>query len=210
MIACYNHSIASRKAEYHRLKAAQLKLDIKSENIPGSVLQKRDMDNVTGFDFLDKIFYISEGIMLSQIREITGVDGSTLQNWVKRGWVANTVNKKYSKDHLARILIINMLRGSMPLERIDFLLKYINGNINDLADDIISESQLYGYICDVIEQLMCSDDGNLIVYIKKCTGGYTESIAGARLRLEKALEIIVVAYYASLIQAYSARLFFEL
>lgn len=171
------------------------------------------MGNVTGSDFLDKIFYISDGIMLSQIREITGVDGSTLQNWVKRGWVANTVNKKYSKDHLARILIINMLRGSMLLERIDFLLKYINGDVNSSEDDIISESKLYGYICNIIERLMCSsddDEGKLIVFIKKCTGGYTERIAGARRRLEKALEIIVIAYYASSIQTYSTRLFLQL
>jgi DNA-binding transcriptional MerR regulator len=194
------------------LKAAQVKLSIKDENIPGSVLLKHDMGNVTGSDFLDKIFYISDGIMLSQIREITGIDGSTLQNWVKRGWVANTNNKRYSKDHLARILIINMLRGSMMLERIDFLLKYINGNVNDLDDDIISESQLYGYICDIIERLMCdNDDGDkLTAFIKKCTGGYTERIAGARNRLEKALEIIVIAYYASLIQAYSNRLYKQL
>jgi DNA-binding transcriptional MerR regulator len=148
--------------------------------------------------------------MLSQIREITGVDGSTLQNWVKRGWVANTINKKYSKDHLARILIINMLRGSMMLERIDFLLRYINGNVNKSDDDIISESQLYGYICDIIGKLMDSDEGELLECIRKCTRGYTENIAGARQRLEKALEIIVTAYYASSISAYSNILFSKL
>ncbi|MHB1153657.1 MAG: DUF1836 domain-containing protein [Eubacteriales bacterium] len=187
-----------------------MRLGIKNENIPGSVLLKRDMGDVTGLDFLDKIFYISDGIMLSQIREITGVDGSTLQNWVKRGWVANTVNKRYSKDHLARILIINMLRGSMMLERIDYLLKYINGYINTNEDDIISESQLYGYICDIIERMMNSghqDKDDLSVCIRECTSAYTERISGARLRLEKALEIIFIAYYASSIQNYSNKLF---
>jgi DNA-binding transcriptional MerR regulator len=188
---------------------AQLKLGIVSEYIPGSVLLKRDMGNVTGLDFLDKIFFITDGIMLSQIREITGVDSSTLQNWVKRGWVANTVNKKYSKDHLARILIINMLRGSMMLERIDFLLKYINGNVNKSDDDIISESQLYGYICDIIE-VIDSSEGELLECIKKYTSGYTERISGARQRLEKALEIIVISYYASSISAYSNMLFSRL
>jgi len=187
-----------------------LKLGIKNENIPGSVLLKHDMGDVTGLDFLDKIFYISDGIMLSQIREITGVDGSTLQNWVKRGWVANTVNKRYSKDHLARILIINMLRGSMMLERIDYLLKYINGNVNTNEDDIISESQLYGYICDIIERMMNSsyqEKNELSVCIQECTSAYTERISGARLRLEKALEIIFIAYYASSIQEFSNKLF---
>lgn len=186
-----------------------MELGINNDKIPGTVLFKRDMGNLTGLDFLNKIFYISDGIMLSQIREITGVDGSTLQNWVKRGWVANTANKKYSKDHLARILIINMLRGSMLLERIDFLLKYINGDVNISEDDIISESQLYDYICGIVEQMMCND-GVLTVSIKKYTEEYTECIAGARIRLEKALEIIVIAYYASTIQAYSNKLFNQL
>lgn len=190
-----------------------MKLSIKSENIPGSVLLKHDMGDVSGLNFLDKIFYISDGIMLSQIKEITGVDGSTLQNWVKRGWVANTVNKRYNKDHLARILIINMLRGSMMLERIDYLLKYINGYINTHEDDIISESQLYDYICDIIEQMMnsnCQDNDDLTTWIKKCTSEYSERISGARLRLEKALEIICITYYASLFQNYSNKLFDQL
>ena len=53
--------------------------------------------------------------MLSQIREICGIDGSTLQNWTKRGWVANSHNKRYNIDQLSRILIINMMRESMQL-----------------------------------------------------------------------------------------------
>ncbi len=201
-----------------------MNLGIYNEYIPGSVLKKHDMGNVTGREFLNKIFYITDGIMLSQIREITGVDGSTLQNWVKRGWVANTVNKKYTKDHLARILIINMLRDTLMLERIDFLLKYINGSVNNREDDIIPESQLYGYICDITDCLM-SENKNIIVektkdesekinksetlqnIIKIYTEDYVEKMAGARRRLHAGLEIIVIAYYASSIQAYSNNLF---
>ena len=175
-------------------------------------MKKKEMGDVTGKEFLDKIFYITDGIMLSQIREITGVDGSTLQNWVKRGWIANTVNKKYTKDHLARILIINMLRDTMLLERIDFLLRYINGNIQDEEDDIVSESQLYGYICDIVECLMNTGeimDGGveLRAFIKEYTKDYVETVSGARRRLNSGLEIMVIAYYASLIQAYSNTLF---
>ena len=114
-----------------------MNIGIKDDNIPGTRLRKHEMGNVTGMEFLDKIFFITDGIMLSQVREISNVDGSTLQNWVKRGWIMNPVNKRYSKDQLARILIINMLRDTMLFERIDFLLKYINGNVNNREDDII-------------------------------------------------------------------------
>jgi Domain of unknown function (DUF1836). len=189
-------------------------LGIVDDHIPGTVMLKKDMGNVTGLEFLDKIFFITDGIMLQQIREISGVDGSTLQNWVKRGWIANTVNKKYSKEHLARILIINMLRDSMLLERIDFLMRYINGNINDQADDIILESQLYDYICRIVDVLMEKDETTsnreLRSYITECTNDYVERVSGARKRLNRALEIIVTVYYASLIQKNSNTLYEKL
>lgn len=188
-------------------------LGIIDDHIPGTVMLKSDMGNVTGLEFLNKIFFITDGIMLQQVREISGIDGSTLQNWVKRGWVANTVNKKYSIEHLARILIINMLRNSMLLERIDYILRYINGNVNDKMDDIISESCLYDYICRIIDTLMEKDkttNRQLKGYIEECTADYTERVSGARRRLHHALEIIVTAYYATLIQRYSNDLFEKL
>ena len=66
-----------------------MNLEIHDSMIPGTKLKKSDMGNVTGLEFLSKVFFISEGVMLSQIREVSGIDGSTLQNWTKRGWVAN-------------------------------------------------------------------------------------------------------------------------
>lgn len=188
-------------------------LGVIDDHIPGTVMLKSEMGNVTGGEFLDKIFYITDGIMLQQVREISGVDGSTLQNWVKRGWVANTVNKKYSKEHLARILIINMLRSSMLLERIDYIMKYINGNINDRSDDIISESQLYDYICKIVDMMMDKErttNNQLKSYIEECTASYEERVSGARKRLNRALEIIVTVYFATLIQKHSNYLFEKL
>lgn len=67
-------------------------------NIPGTVLKLEKMGGAIGLEFLDKVFYISDGIMLSQIREITGIDGTTLQNWLKRGWVSNPKNRMYSRE----------------------------------------------------------------------------------------------------------------
>ncbi len=179
--------------------------------IPGTVLSKKDLGNVSGIEFLNKIFFVSNGVMLSQLREISGVDGSTLQNWVKRGWIGNTVNKRYSKDQLARILIINMMRSSMMLERIDFILHYINGTIDDKSDDIISEAELYGYICDIYDSF--TDSGlhtgeELRELINKVTTEkYVEPCEGAKARLDKALEIILVAYFASNAAALANTLF---
>ena len=183
-----------------------MNLQIKDELIPGTKLYRSDMGGVTGLEFLSKIFFISEGVMLTQIREISGIDGSTLQNWTKRGWVANSKLKKYNINQIAHILIINMLRSCMQLDKIAYLIQYINGNVNDRNDDIIEDSVLYDYICKVLDKLMtyevCSL-GSVRAEIDNVTADYEEKVHGARERLSKALEIIVVAYYSSLIKRYS-------
>lgn len=179
-------------------------MDIQLKNnelIPGTVLDRKKMGDVTGMEFLNKIFYITDGIMLAQIREISGIDGSTLQNWTKRGWVENAKLKRYNIDQLAHILIISMLRSCMRLDRIAFIIKYINGDVNSRADDIIRDSELYDYICRILDRMVSYNSmGTLHDCIAEVTETYCEKVSGARRRLNTALEIILTAYYASLIK----------
>ena len=180
-----------------------MNLEINDALIPGTKLKKNDMGNVTGLEFLSKVFYISEGVMLSQIREVSGIDGSTLQNWTKRGWVANARLKKYNIDQVAHILIINMLRSCIQLDHIAFLLQYINGKIDDTSDDIIRDSVLYDYICRILDALTRQDvasKASIKEVIREQIASYEEAMEGARDRLANALEIIVTAYYAALIK----------
>ena len=184
-----------------------MNLQVHDEYIPGTILKRSDMGNVTGLEFLSKIFYITDGVMLTQIREISGIDGSTLQNWTKRGWVENSKLKKYNIDQVAHILIINMLRNCIQLDRIAFLIRYIKGSVDDRRDDIIRDSVLYDYICRVLDHI--TEDKrelkvtNLRDCIKDVTANYEEKVSGARRRLTNALEIIIVAYYASMMKQYS-------
>lgn len=190
-----------------------MNLIVDDSMIPGTILKKSAMGNTTGLDFLQKIFYITDGIMMSQIRSISGIDTSTLQNWVKRNWVANAKLKKYDIDQVAHILIINMLRSCMQLDRIAFLIRYINGNVDSHGDDIIRDSILYDYICRIIDRLTESDtvpEQSIKRYIAEVTADYDEKISGARKRLERALEIIIIAYYASLMKQRSDALLEEL
>ena len=190
-----------------------MNLEINDALIPGTRLRKVEMGNVTGMEFLSKVFFISEGVMLSQIREVSGIDGSTLQNWTKRGWVANAKLKKYNIDQVAHILIINMLRSCIQLDRIALLLHYINGRIDDRSDDIIRDSVLYDYICRILERLterdVCSM-ASIKEVIREQIADYKEVMPGARDRLAHALEIIVVAYYAALIKRHSDGMLTEL
>ncbi len=190
-----------------------MNLEINDALIPGTRLRKSDMGNVTGMEFLSKVFFISEGVMLSQIREVSGIDGSTLQNWTKRGWVANARLKKYNIDQVAHILIINMLRSCIQLDRIALLLHYINGRIDDRSDDIIRDSVLYDYICRILERLMEQDVCSMTSIkdvICEQIADYEEAMPGARERLANALEIIVVAYYAALIKRRSDEMLTDL
>ena len=119
--------------------------------------------------------------------------------------MANAKLKKYDIDQLAHILIINMLRSCMQLDKIAFLISYINGRVYDRSDDIIRDSLLYDYICRILDELMNADGETDEQTLKECiervTSDYEEKISGARRRLNTALEIIVIAYYASIIKS---------
>jgi hypothetical protein len=180
-----------------------MKLHFLDEYIPGTKLKKAEMENLTGLAFLKKVFFVSEGVMLTQIRDISGIDSSTLQNWTKRGWVANARLKKYNMDQVAHILIINMLRSCMQLEHIAFLVHYINGDLEDTSDDIIIDSCLYDYICRILEHIIKTGDCSLEEIadcVANITTDFVEPFEGARERLNHALEIIVVTYYSALLK----------
>ena len=190
-----------------------MNLQINEELIPGTILNRKDMGDVTGLEFLNKIFYISDGVMLTQIREISGIDGSTLQNWTKRGWVANARLKRYNIDQVAHILLINMLRSCMQLEHIASLIQYINGDLEDESDDIIRDSVLYDYVCRILDRVAekgsCSLSG-VGDEVRRVTADYVEPFAGAGERLGYALEVIVVTYYSALVKRHATKLLEEL
>lgn len=191
-------------------------LAINDDKIPGTVIYKKDMDGSTGLDFLQKIFFLKEGIPLSLVRDISGLDSSTLQNWVKRGWISNTINKLYPINTFARIIIINMLRDTMQLSRISYILSYINGNVDDRADDIIPESKLYDYICRIADKLLgddaVCDDATLHKLIEELIdeSDLNPAIPDAKKRLVSALEVIIIARYAAVIRSHSDDLFAKL
>lgn len=95
----------------------------------------------------------ADGLTLSQVCKLSGLEPSTVQNWIKRGYVPNPVAKKYRERHLARILLISVLRESMQIDRIGALLRYVNGDTDDESDDIITEEALYDLFCEIAAAL---------------------------------------------------------
>jgi len=118
--------------------------------LPGTNIQ---MDLQGGQDYrrtFDAVFAITGGVYLSQLAEMVGVPGATLQNWVKRGFVKNPVNKRYTRRQTCRIILIALLRHSLLIEEALTLLRSINNNLADEQDDLIDDSDLYLYFCDVM------------------------------------------------------------
>lgn len=146
---------------------------------------------------LSGIFTATNGITLSQVCEITGLEASTVQNWIKRGYVNPPVGRKYLKGQVARIILINMLRETMVIEKVAKLLSYVNGNLLDCSDDIMDDSDIYQCLCDIIIPVDVkenADIGKMFAKINEHLGDYIEPYPGAKDRLELALKAITCAW----------------
>lgn len=166
--------------------------------LPGTRLEVSDISG--GFEYLMPTVRLSGGLTLAQVRTITGLEQSTIQNWIKRGWVAHPENKRYGEYQLARIIIINMLRPGMLLDNIAKLLRFINGDAENREDDIIPDSVLYSHLCAVIavcEEKQYSRAGDIRRVAEKEIDGYSEAFPGAREKLCSALTVMTMTFLAA-------------
>lgn len=150
---------------------------------------------------LEQMIETAGGLTLSQVSTITGLEGSTIQNWIKRGWVAKPVKKRYYKKHLFRILIIGILRDCMQLEQIVSLLKVVNYYLQQ-QDKADNESMLFNYLCSVVDTLSISNgiskekiNSNIELIIKDFSGS-----KDAKVRLKEVLSIMTYGYITSLLK----------
>lgn len=160
--------------------------------LPGTVLPLQNGNIRYGFANFSPLFLATRGLTLSQVCEITGTELTTVQNWIKRGWVGHPEGKRYGEPHFARILLINMLRSSMQLEKIAFLLQYVNGSANDRSDDSIPDSALYSHLCLVIADVMDRKLRETEEIRQAVTDGlsdYSEPFPGAK---EKLISVLVI------------------
>ena len=167
---------------------------------PGTVVEKNGR---SAEEFLEGIFAVTRGVTLGQVREITGLETPAIQNWTSRGWVQRPIEKRYGIDHVARIIIISMLRDSTKLENIAAILRFINGEAGNKDDDIIPESRLYRYVCMILDTIdfdVVLSQSELYKAVYDATEDYEEPYKGARERLVTGIELILTYYAASLMK----------
>ncbi len=106
------------------------------------------------------------GVTLAQVSAITGIQGSTIQNWVKRGFAPASDGKRYQVKHIARFLLLDRLRDALPLDQVLFLLRYVNGDLESTEDDRIDDAALYALFCEAVAA--CPFDDRQQVFEQIC------------------------------------------
>lgn len=165
-------------------------------SIPGTTIPFEGGGSM--FSMFRPLIKATNGLTLGQVCSITGLEPSTVQNWVKRGFVSHPVNKKYRERQLARILLISSLRDSMQIDRIGELMTMVNGSADDESDDIISEERMYDYLCALIGKTLDSGSAfsELPGLVDEVTADYSQPFEGAEQRLNEALLVMAYAYIA--------------
>ncbi len=167
--------------------------------LPGSTIEVSGLSEGVSRMLFSGIF-ATGGITLSQVSVMTGLEPYMIQNWVKRGFVSSPVKRQYSKDQFARIVIINNLRETLQIDSICRMLRHINGSLDNEADDLICDSELYHMYVDMLAEngsaISSADD--VLRAAEKISKRYNEPVSGARNRLIKVLQVMAYAHYAAL------------
>ncbi|MCL2409415.1 MAG: DUF1836 domain-containing protein [Oscillospiraceae bacterium] len=165
--------------------------DTKERLLPGTAVTYPDSAGGKGFSKIEMLISATGGLSLSQVCAVTGLEGSTIQNWVKRGWVTNPRGKKYDEIHIARILIINALKDCIKLEHISILMKYVN---DPPTEGIVKESDLFNFLCDALAMMGQADDlskGGVESVVEAVVKDYEDSPVYEKIR--KALAVMIYA-----------------
>lgn len=98
-----------------------------------------------------------DSMMLAQVVEVAqrfsldDINSTQIQNWVRRKYLPHPQGRKYSREQLANILLLNDLRNILTLEEASQLLEYVNLSLDDSSDDRIDPAKLYRYYSEIFD-----------------------------------------------------------
>lgn len=98
-----------------------------------------------------------DSMMLSQVVEVAqrvsqnDINNTHIQNWVRRNYLPHPQKKKYTREQVANILLLNDLRNILTLEEASELLRFVNLNLDDNSDDRINPAKLYKYYSEIFD-----------------------------------------------------------
>lgn len=165
--------------------------------IPGTTLIIPERSGALAESQFRAMFLPGE-MTLSQVSSVTGLESYAIQNWVKRGFLTSPKNKRYSLRQLCRIVNINMLKGILPLPDICSLLGYVNGQLDNEADDMIDDSDLYFMFVRLAarsRELYQAESREAV--LEEELANYQEPVPGAKERVKEVLRIMLTAWLAA-------------
>lgn len=165
--------------------------------LPGTTIpaQREDADKTRSqFDAL----FLAGGLTLSQVASITGLEPYAIQNWVKRGFLTAPKAKRYDQEQVCRIILINMLKGTLALEQICGLMSYVNGDLTDDSDDLIDDAVLYFMFVRLAARARhIGGSQQWDEAVDSVLADYREPVPGARERVGKVLRTMLTAWVAN-------------
>lgn len=180
--------------------------------LPGTVLSV-DLERQEAAEDVFSAMFLTGGLVLSQITQVTGLEPYIVQNWVRRGFLPPPQQRKYTRRQLSRILTINALKGALSIEQICQLLSYINGALDDEGDDTIDDTQLYSAFVSLawsVTREGFPTPEEMTPMLENSLSAYTEPIPGAKARIEQVLRIMITAWRSSQLQADAQHMLREL
>lgn len=167
--------------------------------LPGTDLPFREAGD-SFFRPVEQMIVQAGGFSLAQLCALTGLEGTTIQNWVKRGWVPKPVDKKYFTGQAARVLIISALREGMKIEWIAALMDFA---VSVCLEEGQGEARLYDLFCRTICGLSVREgltEEKLVASASAVLDGYWGERREPRRPLCDVLVTMAVAYFAARLQ----------
>lgn len=168
------------------------------KQLPGTLIQS-DISSAHDAKVLLDNMFIMDGMVLSQVTALTGLEPYMVQNWVQRHFMTSPVRKLYSKNQFCRIATINALRGVLQIDKITAIISYVNGALDDDSDNILPDSLFYIYFIASIAEAEENAVGGLDAKesVTRALYDFKEPFYGAKDRLITSLSAMVEAYYAA-------------
>ncbi len=165
---------------------------------PGTTIEVSALNKGSSKQMFDGIF-AAGGVTLSQVSIMTGLEYYLIQNWVKRGFVSSPTKRLYSREQFARIIIINMLRETLPIEKISGLIHIIGGDPLDRSDDLIGDDELYHRYVDMVseKEINPQDAESVRKAAESAVSDFDEKFSGTKKQLTVILEAMFYAHSAS-------------
>ena len=105
-------------------------------------------------------------------------------------------------EQVCRIININILKGTMPLDQIIKLMRYLNGDLTDESDDLVDDTLLYFLFVKLTARARYIGGSEIWEdALLQVTEAYQEPVSGAREKLIKVWKGMLTVWRANRLKA---------